>query len=272
MEENKKKTIDGTLITVSTLVNDLRRLGVKEGMTLLVHSSFKSLGSWVLGGPVSVLLALEEVIGRTGTLVMPTHSGDLSDPAGWSNPPVPEAWWDDIRKEMPPYHADLTPLWGMGIIPDTFRRQAGTQRSGHPQLSFAARGPYTDFIVGQHSLENSLGEASPLARIYDNKGWVLLIGVSHQSNTSLHLAEYRASFSSKKPITNQAPMLVDSERKWVRFNDIEFSTDDFEQIGSDFEHDTGLVIRGRIAGAEAMLIPQAELVDYGTKWMENNRF
>ncbi|MNE62506.1 SPBc2 prophage-derived aminoglycoside N(3')-acetyltransferase-like protein YokD [compost metagenome] len=66
-------------------------------------------------------------------------------------------------------------------------------------------------------------------------------------------------------------MLVDSERKWVQFNDIEFNSDDFEQIGSDFERDTGFVIRGRIAGADAMLMPQAELVDYGTKWMENNR-
>ncbi|MNI96225.1 SPBc2 prophage-derived aminoglycoside N(3')-acetyltransferase-like protein YokD [compost metagenome] len=67
-------------------------------------------------------------------------------------------------------------------------------------------------------------------------------------------------------------MLVNSERKWVQFNDIEFSTDDFEQIGSDFERDTRFVIRGRIAGAEAMLMPQAELVDYGAKWMENNRY
>lgn len=115
--------IQGNLITVQTLAADFRRLGVKAGMTILLHSSFKSLGQWVAGGPVAVILALEEVLGESGTLVMPTHSSDLTDPAGWSNPPVPEAWWQSIREQMPAYDPDLTQLRGMGVIPDCFRKQ-----------------------------------------------------------------------------------------------------------------------------------------------------
>lgn len=58
--------IQGDLITVETLAADFRKLGVTEGMTLLLHSSFKSLGQWVAGGPVAVILALEQVLGRKG--------------------------------------------------------------------------------------------------------------------------------------------------------------------------------------------------------------
>jgi len=62
-------------ITVDSLKEDLTELGVTPGMVLLVHSSLSSLG-FVSGGPVAVILALEEVLGPKGTLIMPTHSGN----------------------------------------------------------------------------------------------------------------------------------------------------------------------------------------------------
>src|SRR5438105_9676976 len=88
--------------TVDSLAGDLAALGVEAGSTLLVHCSLRELG-WVVGGPVAVVGALDRVLGANGTLVMPAHSGDLSDPAGWREPPVPEPWWDVIRRNMPPF-------------------------------------------------------------------------------------------------------------------------------------------------------------------------
>lgn len=159
--------IQGTLITADRLAADFRQLGVQEGMTLLLHSSLKSLGQWVAGGPVAVILALEQVLGEDGTLVMPTQSSDLTDPSGWSRPPVPEAWWPEIREHMPAYDPDLTPIRGMGIIPDCFRKQRGVRRSSHPIDSFAAWGKHRDVIIDSHGLEYAFGERSPLARIYE---------------------------------------------------------------------------------------------------------
>ena len=88
------------------LVCDLTQLGVTDGMTLLVHSSLSSIG-WVAGGPVAVVNALLSALGPKGTLVMPTHSGGLTDPAGWSNPPVDPTWWPTIRRTMPAFDRSL---------------------------------------------------------------------------------------------------------------------------------------------------------------------
>jgi aminoglycoside 3-N-acetyltransferase len=75
--------------TVDSLAAEFRRLGLKEGMTVIVHSSLSSLG-FVCGGPVAVVQALMKVVTEEGTLVMPAFSPDYSDPSRWDNPPVPE--------------------------------------------------------------------------------------------------------------------------------------------------------------------------------------
>lgn len=259
-----------TPITLPSLLADFAALGIEPGLTVLVHSSLSQLG-WVCGGPVAVILALEQLLGPSGTLVMPTHSGDLSDPGIWQHPPVPESWWEPIRQTMPPYDPDLTPTRQMGAIPETFRKQSGVLRSAHPNESFAAWGRHASTITAHHALAFGLGEGSPLARIYDLGGWVLLLGVGHGNNTSLHLAEYRASFPAKQAETRHAPMLVDGQRAWVAFEDIMIDDSDFPLIGADFARDTGLQRSGRVGNAHALLMPQRELIDYGVRWMEQHR-
>lgn len=257
--------------TVETLIRDFKNIGVKEGMVLLVHSSLSSIG-WVSGGAVAVILALEEVLGKRGTLVMTAFSGDLSDPSKWVNPPVPENWCDTIKKTMPAFDPDLTPIRGVGKIVEVFRKQKGVHKSNHPQVSFAAKGRYAKYITGNHGLENALGEGSPLAKIYKLGGYVLMIGVGHINSTSLHLAEYRADYPSKMEEICGAPLLAKGKRKWVNLKDVTLVIDDFEKLGFEFMKNKEADIRtGYIGQAKSQLFCQKDLVDFAVDWMEKNR-
>jgi len=268
----QKETVERTPapLTVTSLSTDLRALGLGAAHTVLVHSSLSAIG-WVAGGAQAVVLALEEVVGSEGTVVMPSHSNHLTDPAGWSNPPVPESWHEVIRSNTPAFDVDMTPAGGMGAIVDCFRSQPDTVRSNQPRDSICARGPLARRITDGHSLAFGLGEKSPLARLFDLDALVLLLGVGHAANTSFHLAEYRAEWPSKRVIAEGAPVLIEGERRWERFQDVELNADDFATIGAAFERDTDAVRAGLVGLAECRLMSQQAAVDYAVTWIEANR-
>ncbi|MGV3525721.1 MAG: aminoglycoside N(3)-acetyltransferase [Candidatus Sericytochromatia bacterium] len=258
-------------LTVARLSAELRQLGVKPGMALLVHSSLSALG-WVCGGAQAVVLALEEALGPTGTLMMPTHSSGLSEPSRWQNPPVPPEWWPVIRAEMPAFDPSSTPSQGMGAIPECFRSQPGVLRSAHPQVSFAARGPLASQLLEPHPLEDSLGDTSPLGKLYAHNGQVLLLGVGHDRNTSLHLAEYRADYPGKAAQLCGAPLMTASGRVWQTYRDQIWDESDFAALGGDFQRDQPLALQEALIGAAlCQLMPQRVLVDYAVGWMARQR-
>lgn len=259
------------VITKQSIIEDLRILGVKPGSIIVMHSSLSKLG-WVCGGAVAVILAVEEAIGEGGTLVMPTHSGDNSDPAKWENPPVPKTWINTIRTQMPPFDPSLTPTRGMGRIPELFRSQTGVLRSDHPTLSFAAKGPKALEIISDHKLEYDLGNGSPLEKVYNLDGWVLLLGVGYCNNTSLHLAEYRADYAGKKMTTNGCSAWVDGKAQWIEYPGLDLNEDDFTKIGAAYEQQfPKAVIKGNVGMAEVLFMRQKPLVDFAVNWMEKNR-
>ncbi|QLH78749.1 AAC(3) family N-acetyltransferase [Halosimplex rubrum] len=256
--------------TTETLTDDLRGLGVRPGDTLLVHSSLSALG-WVCGDAQAVVDALREAVTDTGTLVMPAHTGQYTDPEMWSNPPVPDDWVETVRAERPPFRPESTPTRGMGAVAECFRGYPDTVRSRHPTVSFAARGAGAEAVVADHAYDEGLGEKSPLAEVYDRDGRVLLLGTGYDTNTSIHLAEYRADFP-KARTTNDAPVLDDGERVRVEYEDIETDTSDFEELGAAFEEGVpGAVERGTVGAADARLVDQPALVDFAVEWFEDNR-
>jgi aminoglycoside 3-N-acetyltransferase len=255
--------------TVLTLSQNFSDLGLKPGDVVLMHSAMGKLG-WTVGGPVAVIDALLEVLTPRGTLVMPTHTTDNSEPSYWENPPVPESWWPVIRQQMPAFRPEVTPTRMMGAIPELFRTYPNVLRSNHPAYSFAAWGQYAQFVIDGHELEASLGEQSPLARVYDLEGKVLLLGVNHENNTSLHLAEHRASYPAKITVKQGAAWMLGGQRRWVEWEELAYDEDDFAELGTAFEQSIGYT-PGKVGAAEARLVSQRAVVDFAVGWLTANR-
>ena len=253
--------------TQSSLADDLRRLGLQQSNVVIVHSSMRSIG-WISGGPVAVVQAMLEVLGDDGTLIMPTHSGENTDPANWGHPPVPKEWHQTIRDTMPAFDPAISPTRDMGAVVECFRSWPGVLRSAHPTSSFAAKGKFAEFVTTGHQLANSLGETSPLARIYELDGQVLLLGVGYDRNTSFHLAEYRVE--SRTPIACGSAVNLDGNRAWVSYDDIEFGDERFAEIGEEFDA-AGSVQFGKIGSADARLFPQRAAVDFAQQWINRRQ-
>lgn len=254
-------------VTVDRLVTDLRRLGIDSDDTVLVHTAMSRLG-WVCGGAPAVVDALMTVL-TDGTLVMPTFTTQYSDPDDWSNPPVPDAWIPTIIERRPPYRPAVTPTRGMGAVAECFRTYPGVARSDHPIYSFAAWGTEAADLVADHGLVDGLGEASPLAAVYGRDGSVLMLGTGHDTNTSLHLAEYRADLDPGRT-TTRVPIVRSGARHLVELSELDIRTDDFETVGRAFEREVGITV-GEIGAGTARLVNQPALVDFATAWFAANR-
>ncbi|MFF0792148.1 aminoglycoside N(3)-acetyltransferase [Streptomyces spiralis] len=252
----------GPLVTRTMIAEQVRALGVRPGETLLVHSSLSALG-WVCGGAVAVVQGLLDALGPHGTLVVPTQTGDLSDPAGWSRPPVPPEWWDTIRATMPVYDPRITRSLGVGVIPETVRTWPGARRSAHPHTSFAALGPRAAEMVGGHAVDCRLGERSPLARLEAAGARVLLLGAGYDACTCFHLAEYRIP-SPLVELGRPGP------HGWEVVTEVSITSERFDELGHDFERDRP-VARGTVGAAGARLFPLADAVAYAERWLAVHR-
>ena len=142
--------------------------------------------------------------------------------------------------------------------------------SFHPQLSFTAWGANKDYIIQDEHYAYALNQESPLGRLYELDGYILLIGVGHDSNTSLHLAEYLSDYPKKKMIRNGMPVIEDGERVWKEFEDILIDSDDFSALGADYEA-IHTIREGLVGSAACKFMRMRPLVDFGVSWMARTR-
>lgn len=224
VSRSKTPELSNSLTTKSMIVESLQRLDVKKGSVVCVHSALSRLG-FVVGGSCAVIEALIEAVGERGTVVMPSFSGHLSDPAGWRFPPVPEDWVTEIRKEMPGYEADRSQTRRMGAVAEHFRRWPGVQRSPHPQSSFSAIGPEAKYLVARHSLDFRFGADSPLARLEEKNATIVLL--SAPRNTASIFYRTQEDSGAIERVKKCYPVREDSNTVWVESDDIVYENNFF---------------------------------------------
>ncbi|MCI4666488.1 MAG: AAC(3) family N-acetyltransferase [Neomegalonema sp.] len=252
-------------ISRARLRADLGALGVTQGDALLVHISLSSIG-WVIGGARTVIEALMEVISAEGLLAMPAFSGDVSDPADWENPPVPARWVDQIRAETPAFDPAKTPTMEVGRTAELFRTWPGVVRSSHPQTSIAAWGRGAEALCASHPIAMSFGDGSPLAKLYERDAKLLLLGVGHERNSSLHLAESRAAYGRR--VRKRTPTPQSGKVVWKMVEEVTDDVSPFPTIGAAFDA-SGAVRIGAVGQARARLMRQRALVDFARSWFDS---
>ena len=242
-----------------------------EGQSLLVHSSMRMVGQ-VVGGASTVVRALRNALGASGTLVVPTFTSDNSDTskaylARTAHMTVEEA--RKFRSAMPAFDVSATPSSFMGRIAEKVRTSPGAIRSIHPQTSFSAIGPLAHKLISGHAINCHLGDSSPLARLYDSCGWILFIGVGYEACSAFHLAEYR--YSESPPMrTYRCVINVAGRATWWEYSDVCLDDSDLGEFGK-YNDRTGLVKFGSIGNAHCRLMPVTETVDRATDWLRKYR-
>ena len=224
---------DDRRMTSDAIAGQLRALGVRSGGVLLVHTSFRAVRP-VDGGPLGLIDALQRALGETGTLVMPTMTdGDsVYDPA-------------------------TTPSSGMGITAELFWRQHGVVRSTHPGGSFAATGRHAVHICAPQPLSPPHGPDSPVGRVHDLSGQVLLLGVGHSENTTIHLAESLAGVPYS--VSHPCVVLIDGEAKEIAIAETDHCCERFRLV-DDWLRQQGRQREGVVGRAHARLVESQDVV------------
>lgn len=266
MTENEEKRL---ILTKEELIKQFRNCGVVEGQVVFVHTSLKSIG-YIVGGAETLIRALLEIVGKEGTLMMPSQTWKNLDPIKGVHWEEPEEWWPIIRENWPAYDKEVTPAIGMGVVAEMFAKWPGVKRSDHPARSVAAVGKYAEYLTKDHDLSNIFGECSPVDKLYKLDGYILLIGVGYNKNTSLHLAETRAKFLDKKFIDESSAVMINGKREWITYKTQEVHDSDFIELGNQYDKEKNIRIY-KVGNADVRFIKQRPLIDWAVIWMEYNR-
>lgn len=219
-------------ISKKHIIQQVLDLGLKPGGVLLVHCSFSQVKP-LEDGPLGLIAALQAALGPEGTLVMPSMTDD----------------------SLHPFDRQKTPCLGMGIVAHTFWQLPGVFRSDSPH-AFAAKGPEVAHITASHPIEVPHGLDSPVGRVYEQDGQVLLLGVGHDANTTIHLAENLAGVRYRR---KKQAVLNDGRQTRLDYEEIDHCCQNFQLVDGWLDA-KALQHRGKVGHAEARLIRSGDIV------------
>jgi len=267
-----------TPIPVSAIVDDLHRLGVRQGDALMLHASLRRIGA-VEGGPSGVIDALDMAIGPEGTLMMVLGAVVEHE---WVNS-HPEDARPALLAGATPFDPLTAPVYPeVGYLAEVFRTRPGTRVTDNPSGRLAARGRLADTFVRNAPWNDYYGPDSPLHRLCQAGGRVLRMGANPDTTTVLHYAEYLAALPGARrvrrhyrvqgtdgPETRSVECLDDEHGivDWSRGEGAEVADRDYFAAILHAYLGAGHGLRGQVGQADATLLDAAHLVAFGVDWM-----
>jgi aminoglycoside 3-N-acetyltransferase len=258
-------------ITRADLRDDLARIGLQAGDTVMVHAAMGRVRR-LLNGPDALIGALLDVLGPEGTLVAYTdwdsfHT-DLMDDDGRVLP--------EWREHVPPFdHAASRAQRRNGILPEFVRTTPGARRSANPGASVAALGHLADWITADHPQDYGYGPGTPLAKLVAAGGRVLIVGAPWDTMTLVHHADHLADIPNKRVLRYEVPFAGEHGTEWRFIEEFDTSEpivdglpDDYiERIVTAFVGE-GNGRPGAIGGAPALLVEAAPMCAFAVSWLE----
>jgi len=255
------------LVTHSQLVDELTALGVAAGQIVMIHASVKAVGR-IMGGPNVIVEALLDALTPAGTLMMYV---------GWEDIPdfvlnLPHAVQQEYYAEHPPFDPHVaSAVREHGILAEVVRGWPGAQRSLNPEASVVALGAQAEWLTRDHPLDYGYGTGSPLEKLVEARGLVLMLGAPLDTLTLLHYAENRAQMRHKRVIRYSCPILRMGERVWVEIEDYDTGEPHgdytFDGIAREYLAQ-GKGQQGTIGHAPSFLFDAADLSAFAIAWLE----
>jgi aminoglycoside N3'-acetyltransferase len=251
------------------LADDLTRLGLAQGDTVMVHASLRRIGA-VDGGAAGVVAAIELAIGPEGTMLMTIGA---RDDWSWVND-QPEDAREELLADAEPFEPLATPAHQeMGVLAEVFRTVPGTLASNHPEGRFAARGRLAEALTRDVPWDDYYGPSSPLERLVEVGGKVLRLGADTNTVTLLHYAEYLAHVPDKirvrrhrRVIGANGPEIRTIECLDDTLGIVEWPDDYFPTILADYLA-LGRAAHGHVGNAVSELLDARDLVQFAARWM-----
>lgn len=173
------------MLSYRDLVSGLKQINLDANTPVIAHASLSAFGE-VRGGADALLGAL---LTQVGGLMMPTFTYNtmITPQEGPDGNGMTYGSGEDQNRMAEFYSPDMPADRLMGVIAETLRQHEQARRSIHPILSFSGVG-VEDALAAQTLAE----PLAPIEALAERGGWVVLLGVDHTCNTSLHAAEKRA--------------------------------------------------------------------------------
>ncbi|MGO7215267.1 aminoglycoside N(3)-acetyltransferase [Rhizobium ruizarguesonis] len=259
-------------MTRDVLVSGLMELGVRNAGVVMVHASLSAFGH-VIGGAATLCTAIRDAAGADGTVLMPGFTPQLVHPE--HRPPKPGQTVSQSSDGPPSevFDREVTEVGRrIGKTARYFRSLHGTQRSAHPLTSFLANGLEAHALIGCHPLPNRLSDDGPLGALYKRNALVLMLGVSWQQCTALHLAEYRTAYRGRRFGTWSVPVAGAFGPVWESVEDLLLWEGDFNSIGNGIMSRPALGARViRVGTACCIAVRIQPIVDFASDWMATQR-